>query len=67
MANKRIVPVCTGCQCVIADDGSAFVHIDCSRIRPGYEISHGLCNACYAKEREQLAAFKAYRSQAVTA
>ncbi len=63
MAN-RIVNVCTDCHCVIADDGSAFVRLDFSRVRPGYTLSHGLCNGCLAINREQLAAFKASRERA---
>jgi len=58
MANKRIVNVCTYCQCVMDADGNAFVRIELSRVSPAHVVSHGCCNSCLQKERADLAALK---------
>lgn len=55
----QFVPVCSYCQKVISSQGQPFQKIEFFwNLRPGYQISHGCCNDCLQKQKQELEQFK---------
>lgn len=56
--NEDLVRVCAWCNRLIGPDNNAVGEVIPKNLQVGDKVTHGLCNACFAKQMEDLQGIK---------